>query len=1180
MNALLNDWAEGRFNIEKPTLILSENEISVELHEGCEYSGSLKIASECDYMIKGHLFCDSPCVRFTQNSFEGKEIVLDYKIITKGLYEGDIIRGNLRIYSNLDIADLPILIRILAPNITIGNITISDLDEFAVLLSENYTLATEFFFHSQFERIILKDNNYAKAAGRMIKAMKYKEEAVDRFSYAMGLKDRTVLSFSDLSFSKIFAPKQLTKYSFELTRENSSNINISVVCDENFIVLSKDVIEQKDFVGNKFIFHYQVDPALLAQGLNEAVIYFKNDIQEIKYKILIDNASLSEIEKKRLIKKRKYVLTLMNSYIDFRLNKISKEEWAKNSLNDIQSLERLSDDMFVRLYQVHLLLALNEFDKSKSLLYSINIDNEADVTNKAYFLYLVAFFTEDLEFTDKLTGDLKKYRQDRPELFSLLWFLLFLDDEYVDNISKRYKALKEQYSLSGGDVILLCEAAILLNKSPELLSEFTEFEIEVCNFAFKHNYISGTLWNAVFHIAGFDRSFKKGVFRLLCAGYDKYMTFDRLADLSSYCITGGCINERFLFIYEQSIMQGSSINEIYEYYLKSLPFNYDKPILKQALHYFKYKSDMADEDRALLYANVLKFYHNDEIYNEYANSIKSFTLDMLAKKHVDENTVFLYNAVLSVDDITAVNVNEMAFISFLVLVKVKYFDATEIVVADGRLTEQLNVKLINKMAVVPMCFDDLCIGFLDSFGKLHIDKNYIELEPLIHRPDLLQACKNYKSECFEYQLYTNDIRNLLLVNNLSDEFRFYCNNEAAKYYTENPYDDLASDFIEKVDDCLLNLEAKYQVANLNIVYNKINTAIRLMTTYGYYGMDMEELTDLCEILIKVEDADSIRALVDDSWLVNLSAYLYNSGVRSNKIITLLTLSWDGNLYELLKLWESCAVLEINKKPLEERILTLSCYLRIVDMQVLNIYDSYTKGQINKRVAQAYLSLLAFDYYILKHKWKNRRKVFFHIVNYYMNFKKLSGICQLAALDYLADAKELTEDDKDFIIGVIKEHIASGLYFDIFEVFNELLSQRKIELSFKRQKHFVMHIDEPGRLILIKYRVLNKNGEPVSSMTESERGNMQEIFPCIYIKDFILFAGESVDYIVVGFENDREIELYEKNIKAGIRKVKQFNKDRYDMVEEMLMSKSKRDAESQLKKICLLDAMNKELFLLR
>lgn len=1180
MSKLLNDWAEGRFDIEKPSLILSEYELSLEVQEGERYHSSLVVSSDSNDMIKGRLYCDCPCLRFVQNSFEAKHIELEYEVITEGLYRDDTISGNVRLYTNLDIVDLPISVKVIRPGITIGNITIYDLEEFALLLNENYALATEFFFHSDFESVVLYEKAYAKAAARLIKQGKYKKDALDRFSYALGLKDRSVLSFADMALSRVFAPKQTTKYSFELIRENSSHIDIFVECKEAFINLPKTLIEQRDFVGNKLLFHYFVDPSLLSEGLNEANIIFKNDLQEIRYRVLVDKAALTELEKRKLGKRRRYVLSLMNSYIDFRLGKIAKEEWAKKSLDYAESLEKLSQNVFVKLYQVHLLLALNDLDTARNLLYSLDLESETDVTNKAYFLYLVAFFKEDPDFAVRLTEDLHKYRSEREDLFSLLWFLLFLDDEYVGNISKRYRALKEQYALSGGNVILLCEAVLLLGKNPELLSEFTGFEIEVCNFALKRDCINGTLWNAIFHIAGFDRSFKNGVFRLLCAGYDKYMTSERLDSLSSYCVTGGCMSPAFLPIYEEAIMKGSNITQIYEYYLKSLPLDYDRPILKQALHYFKYKADMADEDRALLYANMMKFYKSDDIFKEYADTIKNFTLDMLLKKQIDENLVYLYNNVLTVEDINAINVNEMAFIGLLALVKVSFLKASALVVLDSRLKEALNVKLVNNMAVIPLCFDELCIAFEDEEGNLHLDNTYIEVLPLVQRPDLLQACKNYNPDCFEYKLWVNDFIGLLPGDNLEDDFRLLCNNEAAKYYNENPYDEGAFDYIEQVDDRLLNMQARAQVANLNIIYNRMNAAIRQMTAYGYYKMSRTELTNFCEALIKPDDAESIRTLVDDSWLIHLSAYLYHNGVRSPKIITLMSLSHEGNLEELLKLWESCGNLQIDRKALEERILQLSCYLRTVDERVLTIYESYTKGQINKKIALSYLSLLSFDYYILKNKRKNKKRLFFHVVNYYMNFKQLSGVCQMAALDYLAAGKELTEDDKEFVTEIIKEHIASGIYFDIFEAFNEVLTEKRIELSFKRQKHFVTHIDEAGKLILIKYRLLNKDGDPILVMQDFERGNMQEIYPCIYIKDFILFAGEAVEYIVVGFESEAEVELYAKSIKAGSRKIKQFNKDRYDMVEELLLYKSKEDIETCLRRISTLDAVNKELFLLR
>lgn len=1182
MSKRLNDWAEGRFPIVKPVLILSKNEISSEVQEKGSAADSLTLTSDTEgFLLKGRLYCDNPCIQFTQNSFEGEKIDLEYRILTEGLCRGDVLKGKIRFYTNLDIVDIPVTVRITEPFLTIGNSTVCDLEDFASLINRQSKLTEEIFRHNDFERVVLSSNPYAKSVSRLIRRNNHPpKEAVDRFAYALGLKDKPIISFADMAVSRFFAPLEQTGYSLELIRENESSIDISVECKESFLTFFKTVLTGEDFVGNRTVFTYFVNPSLLSEGLNEATIIFKNDLQELKYRVLIDNAVLSEMEKRKLSKKRRFVLALLNGYIDFRLGKTGKEEWAKTSLEYVNGLEKVSDDLFVKLYKVHLLLALNDTETSRQLLYSLDMESEKSSTNKAYFLYLVAFFKEDPEFALRLTEDLRKYRKEREDLFSLLWFLLYLDDDYVNSVSKRYKALKEQYRLSKGNVLLLCEAAVLLNKKPELLSEFTDFETEVCLFALKRDFMTGTLWNAVFHISSLSEGFSKGVFRLLCAGYDKYMTSDRLEKLASYCINGGCKGREYLPIYEQCIMQGSNPTLIYEYYLRSLSFDPERPILKQALHYFKYRSDLPDEDKAFLYANIVRCYSKDEIFSEYRSYVKEFTLNMVLNKRIDESLLYLYHHVLQVEDVNAVNVNETAFLCLLALVRVENDRAVNIVVSDSRLNENLRANLTNSMAVVPICSDDVCIAFEDEEGKLFIDKDSVKISRLLNRPDLLQACKNYQPTCFEYLLYVNDAKGLLASPKLDEEYRLYCNNEASRYYSENPYDKEALNFIEQVEDRLLCLEAKAGVIGLNIIYNRLNVAVRLMTAFGYHYVNPAQLMNFCETVIRLEDAESFRKLSDDSWLLHLSAYLYERGIRSTKLITLLSVGYEGTLQELLKLWESAGSLQIERKLLEERILQLCCFLRDADSKVLDVYESYTKGQINKKTALGYLSLLSFDSYILKSRRRNRKRVFFHVVNYYMNFKRISGICQLAALDYLSDSQDLTEDDKEFVTAVIKEHVSSGIYFDVFESFTRVLEEKKVELVFKRQKHFVTHMDEPGRLIFIKYRLLNGEGEPISVMQSFERGSMKEIYPGIYIKDFILFAGEIAEYVIMGFDKDVEIELCSTRIRAGKRKNRQFNKDRYDMVEELLMSKTAQEREENRKKISTLDVVNKELFLLR
>ena len=135
-------------------------------------------------------------------------------------------------------------------------------------------------------------------------------------------------------------------------------------------------------------------------------------------------------------------------------------------------------------------------------------------------------------------------------------------------------------------------------------------------------------------------------------------------------------------------------------------------------------------------------------------------------------------------------------------------------------------------------------------------------------------------------------------------------------------------------------------------------------------------------------------------------------------------------------------------------------------------------------------------------------------------------------------------------------------------------------GIKRQKRYVIHIDDAGRLVLIKYKLLNSDGMPIDSMSDFQRATMQELYPCIYIKDFIIFASESIRYIIVCFEGETENELYENTVTVKKRKFTEKNRDRYELVEELLLSKGTDTERVLYEKISKLDMINKDMFLIR
>ena len=113
------------------------------------------------------------------------------------------------------------------------------------------------------------------------------------------------------------------------------------------------------------------------------------------------------------------------------------------------------------------------------------------------------------------------------------------------------------------------------------------------------------------------------------------------------------------------------------------------------------------------------------------------------------------------------------------------------------------------------------------------------------------------------------------------------------------------------------------------------------------------------------------------------------------------------------------------------------------------------------------------------------------------------------MKYLSEKKPLTGEELRTADGLLGRYMAKNIYFAFYRNFEEGLL-RKYHLY---DKFFVEYHSAPGRHITVHFRM---EGEEAY-----EEDEISEIYDGIYVKEFVLFFGECIQYYITeknGAEN--------------------------------------------------------------
>ena len=250
--------------------------------------------------------------------------------------------------------------------------------------------------------------------------------------------------------------------------------------------------------------------------------------------------------------------------------------------------------------------------------------------------------------------------------------------------------------------------------------------------------------------------------------------------------------------------------------------------------------------------------------------------------------------------------------------------------------------------------------------------------------------------------------------------------------------------------------------------------------------------------------------------------------------------------------------------LDERILTTVMFVRAWPEDGCRILESYIAQTGRELVMMAYLTYLSIGYFMEKRPVDD--KIFACIESIFRRGWEMDEICALALAKYYSGLERLTEEQTEDVRRLLHRFNQEGLRFAFYRNFPQELTQ----MYQVDDRVFVEEKYPADSKVTIYYRL--------SGMEEWKCEPMRNMYQGIYVKEFLLFYGEKLEYRLVCERKGKKTESELKTI--YMTQSQSDGRSRYQMLNRILAAKTignREETEKALRQYLEKDALVKACF---
>ncbi len=1119
MRRRMQELAAGVYETEGPKVSLSVERIELEVEEGQELKKSFEIQSLNGISMRGIIYSDNPRMELLEAEFSGKKAVINYEFHTEGLVEGEVQKGKFYIICNKNEYTLSFVVSVRRKVFFFEELPIQNLERFTWLAQTDYQKAFHLFKTPSFENVMKHESNEIRLLARLLAYDMAPVHNLEEFLISTNQKKAIEYSceYTDLRLENI---TQDIREIIEIRKEGWGLATFDVYTDADFIILQQNQYGMDDFIGNTCRIPYFISSHNLHKGYNYGRITIECGKQSFQYEIQVHQNSVRTVEPNI----RKTLVELTRLYVDYRISKLMPALFASEALIRLDHLLALDEaNVMLWLAKAQVLILSGRIQEAQWIL-----DKQKSVLEKknsveyAYNLYVTTLISNERGYVRKVAEEIKQlYIQNQDNMF-LFWMLLFVDESFANSKVRRYQGIKRFCLSYSTSPILYAEAYLLIKDKPELLGDFSKFEVQLINWAYKEELLSKELGLYLMESVRYSRTYYKLMTPILKWFYETWPQEEFLSELCFHLIAGQCYGKGYLPYYEVAIEKQLMIHGLYEAYIISAADAGMQEYPRMIQYYFQYKTNLSYRYKAFVYAGIIR--NRDKqatLYLHCKPEIEQFALEQITLGHMDENLAQIYELYLSQITITHELARSLAPLLYIHKLTCNNKRLRKVLVAHKQLNKILSYPIIDGVAYFPIYCKDRVIAFEDDRLRRYARTEEYDLMMLLSPMALTRKCLKLAPEQMSYLIHYFDYSklneshieemsdvelgylNIMMSSNaITDEYKLQLRPKLITYYSESGRTELLDEYLKSMEFSGLNQSIRVKACELLLERGFYEKAFQIVVEYGCHDITASHMLTLCSRMIELFEGEA------NDYLIGLCAMIFSKGKFNEDVLVYLSKYMYGATKTLHSLWLSAKDFGINTYELEERLLVQMLYTEEFVNNSEEIISSYINSGGKKLVLDAYVSYFAYQYFV-KESIANTLAMG-HLLFMYKHGERMHKCLKFSLLKWLTESKS---SETAIMRELYDEFVLAGYAFQFFQLLQEEVKQH-FPMPGKR---IIEYRGLPNLNVHIRYLKSDYSDETLDE-TQYITKKMTEMYSGIYVKEVTLFYGDTLQYLI--YEQDQ------------------------------------------------------------
>lgn len=1118
---VIDEILDGKFHVDDGPLDFSCPRVELSLQADSVCEGSFFVYGPQGRMTEGRVAASDLRMECVTKRFGGSEDEIFYRFDAAGMEAGAEASGSFHIISNRGEYYLPFQVKVESGEIDSSLGEIRNLFHFTNLARSSFEEAVKLFYAPAFKRVFSGHDRQYYAAYKGLSSTPGNVHNVEEFLLEIN-KKKPMEYLPEESEIRIEDPVGDMRYALVVNRNGWGYTKLWIRTEGDFIKTEDETADDVSFLGNVYRLYYHIDVEKLHNGCNFGAIVLVRESGAIRVPVTVVRRMPDGRRAALRREKKQLTVQLMTYYQAYRLKKIGKAVWLAETKKLLDRMEQLDGrDIAVKLFQSQMLLSGERDNEAKwqieKLKGAAEAEREKNPALWCYYLYLTTLVKGDDAYVDEVAEKVRHIYERRRGDWRIAWLLLYLSEEYSQSPSRRWLFLEELFERRCTSPILYMEAWNVVCMNPATLRKLEGFEEQILNYAVKNKLMQEDVLLQVVYLAGQKRGYSESLLRILKGCYEQLPHKEVLHEICTQLIKGNRAGADCFLWYQAGVEENLRITRLYEYYMLSLPANFDGELPQMVLMYFAYRSDLPWEATARLYAYVHR--RRDtlaDIYANYMAAMERFVVEQIRRGHINRDLAYLYTQLVELPMIDEESARALVSLLFMREVRTRSEQAKEVLLAYPCRADIKRYPISEGRAFVPVYENGCKILLGDGQGNCFTQSLSCEVETLMRPGKLALLISPFVRNHLGYAVYAcYERQNTFVVQEENaDLFALLSRSERIEEEEQKRIRRMLVDFyyekdrMRELDEFLLSLRPedvsgkdRGEIVRCLVNRGMYEEAYIWIRCFGPYEVDTKTLLKLGSRLLQLTRSQEVE---EDPLLTGILFYVMKKGKYDDNSLEYLVQWFSGTIKELRDIWLVAESFGVDTYKLSERMLLQMLYTGAHVGEKIEILRSYSLNGGSDRVRAAFVSACCYDF--LVNEEITDAYVFDCVRQLYREEVTFHPVCKLAWLRFHADRQRDRETEKlsgDFLETLLAKGIVMPFYRSYFGTAPQLAAYL--------DKTMVEYRTKPGRRVTIHY--LLQGGGNDGQECEYTHEEMRDMFGGIYVKDFILFFGEKLQYYI-------------------------------------------------------------------